>query len=863
MAKILVVDDEQLNQELLVQLLDSNQYETFGASDGAEALALARSEHPDLIISDVLMPTMDGYEFIRQLRADPIISQTRVIFISGYYLGREARAVAEANGVNRIIYRPCKKNEILRTVEAALQNDGVNDQSPRHYSNDGDHVELNLAIENLSDEVDELRGLNHKLTALIELSQQLASEYDPLNLLKKYSNLAREILGAKWNAVGLLDEDTGSLEQIYTVGLSSAAADQINAQSLVEGVFAGPIKDGRSCRLRILNKNVEAAGLPPGFPAVSSCLSLPIIFRQRLYGSFCLGDKLGAVEFSETDERLAVTLVGQMGAALENAKLFRESQRRAVDLEEKAQLTARVEQQSLRLDTIIANVPGVVWETWKVPNEAMQQVNFVSDFTESLLGYSVEKWLSTPDFWLSIVHPEDRERAGRLSAEHFATGESYSQEFRWIASDGHIVWVETQASMICGDDGRSIGMRGVNLDISERKEAEEALRVSESELRQSHKLEAIGQLAGGIAHDFNNLLTVITGYSDLALRRTGNDDVLRSSLCEIQKAGDRACSLTNQLLAFSRKQVLQPKVVNLNAIVTNVDKLLRRLIGEDIDLFIALEPKLGQAKADPNQIEQIIMNLAVNARDAMPEGGKFTIETTNVRLDEKYTRNHVEIFPGQYVMLTVSDNGCGMSPEVQTRIFEPFFTTKGLGKGTGLGLSIVYGIVRQSGGNIWAYSEEGKGTTFKIYFPCVDEPDIAHSANASSRDLPQGLEMILLAEDEDQVRRMTRGMLEMNGYRVLDATNGQEALSIFEQYTGQIDLVLTDAVMPKMSGRELVETLKGLNPKIKVLFMSGYTNDAIVRHGLLDQSIAFLEKPFTPDSLMRKLRDVLDAPCEF
>jgi PAS domain S-box-containing protein len=389
-------------------------------------------------------------------------------------------------------------------------------------------------------------------------------------------------------------------------------------------------------------------------------------------------------------------------------------------------------------------------------------------------------------------------------------------------------------------------------DVTERRSLEE-------QLRQSQKLEAVGQLAGGVAHDFNNLLTVITGYSDLSLRRLDKDNPLRSNLEEIRKAGERAASLTRQLLAFSRKQVLQPKVLQLNAIVADVDKMLRRLIGEDIDSLTVLEPSLGQVKADPGQIEQVILNLAVNARDAMPKGGKLTIETANVYLDNQYVRRHTAILPGHYVMLAVSDTGCGIDAETQVRMFEPFFTTKEQGKGTGLGLSTVYGIVKQSGGNIWVYSEVGKGTTFKIYLPRIDGVTEMNEARDTPAELPQGRETVLLTEDEEQVRQMIRKILEMNGYHVLEASGGDEALAIYKQHEGQIDLIMTDVVMPQMSGRELAQSLEVLHPGIKVLYMSGYTDDAIVRHGLLDQEIAFLQKPFTPDALMRKVREVLDA----
>ncbi|HEX8845297.1 MAG TPA: PAS domain S-box protein [Pyrinomonadaceae bacterium] len=399
-------------------------------------------------------------------------------------------------------------------------------------------------------------------------------------------------------------------------------------------------------------------------------------------------------------------------------------------------------------------------------------------------------------------------------------------------------------------------LAGVLFDNYRRLQREAAL---EEQLRQSQKIEAIGQLAGGVAHDFNNLLTAITGYSDLVMRRLPPEGVLRRHVAEIRKAGDRAASLTRQLLAFSRKQVLRPKVLDLNAVVTDMDKMLRRLIGEDIDLLTVTDRALGNVKADPGQIEQVILNLAVNARDAMPKGGKLTIETANIYLGGKYAGEHVAVRPGRYVMLAISDNGCGMDEAIQERIFEPFFTTKELGKGTGLGLSTVYGIVKQSGGNIWVYSEVGKGTTFKVYLPRFDEASEAAWERDAELEWPQGSETVLLVEDEEMVREMTRQILEMHGYRVLEANNGKEAIRLCHEHEGRIDLVMTDVVMPQMGGRELIERLAPLLPEAKVLYMSGYTDDAIVHHGVLDESMYFLQKPFSPDVLINKVREALDA----
>jgi signal transduction histidine kinase len=394
----------------------------------------------------------------------------------------------------------------------------------------------------------------------------------------------------------------------------------------------------------------------------------------------------------------------------------------------------------------------------------------------------------------------------------------------------------------------------------EREDALEALHNTEKQLVQSQKLEAVGRLAGGISHDFNNLLTVILGYTDISKRSLQEGDPLLRNLDEISKASERASSLTRQLLAFSRKQVMQPKVFDVNTVISDLKKMLRRMIGEDVELRVSLEPELGNIKADPVQLEQVIMNLVVNARDAMPKGGKLSIETSNVYLDESYAHEHVSVVPGEYVMLAISDTGCGMDEETRQQIFEPFFTTKEPGKGTGLGLSMVYGIVRQSGGNIWVYSEEGTGTTFKIYFPRVTAEAQEYKRTNGFAEVPKGCETILLVEDAALVRTLARQVLETAGYRVLEAESGEAALRICESINGtRIDLLLTDVVMPGMSGNDMSKILLAKQPDMPVLYMSGYTDDAIVQHGVLEPGINFLQKPFSPGALAVKVREVLDA----
>jgi PAS domain S-box-containing protein len=438
-------------------------------------------------------------------------------------------------------------------------------------------------------------------------------------------------------------------------------------------------------------------------------------------------------------------------------------------------------------------------------------------------------------------------------ADQLRTQESFEGlTAEWTRKDGSITAVRLSGRAI-RDERKNVTFEIFTEDVTER-------RALEQQLRQAQKMEAIGRLAGGIAHDFNNLLMVISGYSEFLLDRLGPDQALRGPAKEISSAAERATSLTRQLLAFSRKQMLTPKVIDLNAVVTENLKMLTRLIGEDIDLVMIPGVELGPVKADPGQIEQVILNLAVNARDAMPQGGRLTIETSNVTLDESYARLHAPVQPGDYTMLVITDTGIGMDTETQSRIFEPFFTTKGT-KGTGLGLSTVYGIVKQSGGYIWVYSEPGKGTSFKVYMPHVTAEEVAaveKPAAPAVVPLETARETILVVEDEVNLRRLTRQFLENQGYTVLEAADGAEAVQICVAHQGIIHLLLTDVIMPGMNGRELAHRVSEIRPNMKVLYMSGYTENAIGHNGTLDAGITLLQKPFTLHALKAKVREVID-----
>ncbi|HEX6070625.1 MAG TPA: ATP-binding protein [Longimicrobiaceae bacterium] len=450
-----------------------------------------------------------------------------------------------------------------------------------------------------------------------------------------------------------------------------------------------------------------------------------------------------------------------------------------------------------------------------------------------------------------LLEPAAAERVAFHDAVVLTEGQTLRQETVGTHRDGATRWLETVTMPARDRHGAIVGLVGVARDVTERKQLE-------ARLFQSQKMEAVGRLAGGIAHDFNNVLTAIRGHAEFLLMDLPADTEARQDAEGIGQAVDRAAGLTRQLLAFSRKQLLQPRVIELNEVVTEMERMLRRLIGEDIELLNHPGPDLGRVRADPGQIEQVILNLAVNARDAMPDGGTLLIETQNVELDSAYGRGHPQVAPGSYVLLAISDTGCGMDEATQAQIFEPFFTTKEVGRGTGLGLATAYGIVQQSGGTIWVYSEVGKGTSFKIYLPRVDAPQEAKTV-VPARPAEGGAETLLLVEDDPAVRALAMRLLERAGYTVIEASDGAEALRIAAAHAGVIDLLLTDAVMPRLGGRELAERLLDRRPGMAVLCMSGYTDDAVLRHGIINEGAAFLEKPFTPEGLLRKVRAVLDG----
>ena len=508
------------------------------------------------------------------------------------------------------------------------------------------------------------------------------------------------------------------------------------------------------------------------------------------------------------------------------------------------QLADRVEVAEIKYQTLMQHANDAIF----IVDQAGPVLE-VNHQAEVMLGRSSAAIVGRP--YTDFASPTSYDDAVAHFQRLLTMGAVDAHEIHLRHSDGRQVCADLSASLV-PVKGEPVVL-AIARDVTERNRLER-------QFQQAQKMEAVGQLAGGVAHDFNNLLTAILGYSDLLLETLLEDDRRRQDVEEIRKAGQSAASLTRQLLAFSRKQILEPVVLDLNALVGHLDRMVRRLIGEDIQVVTRLDRELGQVRADPGQIEQIIVNLAVNARDAMPEGGTLTIETANAELGEHYARTHPGTVPGQCVMLGVSDTGHGMDEETQSHLFEPFFTTKEKDKGTGLGLATVYGIVKQSNGSIWVYSEPGHGTTVKVYLPRVEgvaEPLVTARSSVQS---PTGTETVLLVEDHAGLRALARKVLERYGYTVLEAPNGDEAIRICERHQGAVDLLLTDVVMPGMTGRALADRLAPVRTAMKVLYTSGYTDRSIVDRGVLIAGTAFLQKPYTPEVMAHKVRDVLDAP---
>lgn len=791
LGRLLIVDDEPELLKALCDVATAQGYEAIGRPSGPEALTVLQETDVDVLLSDLMMPAMDGLALLRAARqVDPNLM---VILMTGQ--GTVPTAV-EAMKVGAFDYllKPFKMTALLPTLERAL-------------------ALRRLRRENLQ--------LQETL-AIYELCQAVTLTLDPATVLNKVADAAVQQTQADELSI-LLPPSDG--QQLYVAVLRGEraelhAGDRVPldrgivgwvAQHKVALFLEGPVHDERFAPYQPRSD-------------IGAAISQPMLAGNRLVGVLNV-NVLRRSRHCTLGQLKALAILASLGAAaLEAARLHERARDEALLL-------------NLAADAIVACDPQNRIAYWN--RGAEQMYGWTSP---EALGQDLAKLL----FPASLPLLAELER---LLPER---GEWHG-ELKHVTKTGKPIMVASRWTLVRDASGRVKSKLIIGTDVTEQKRLE-------AQLFHAQKLESIGTLTGGVAHDFNNLLTVINGYSDILLNTAHPAERVQEFLRGIRRAGDRAAALTHQLLAFSRKQVLEPKVLDLNAIVLEMDKMLRRLIGEDIDLTTSLAPALGPVKVDPVQIEQVVVNLIVNGRDAMPQGGKLTIETQNVVLESACVQANVDVPPGSYVMVSVTDTGCGMDEATQLRIFEPFFTTKALGKGTGLGLATVYGVVKQSGGHIQVYSELNHGTTFRIYLPRLAETTgRARKVDAAAIAIPTGTETVLLAEDEADVRQlMARGLTGL-GYTVLEAGNGVDALAVGRQHAAPIHLLITDVIMPKLSGRQLADRVTALRSGIKVLYISGYADDAIIRHGTLEAGMAFLNKPFSMGLLARKIREVLDG----
>ena len=952
MATILVVDDLAANRDLLVTLLRYHGHRMLEAANGRDALALARGERPDLVITDVLMPVMDGYELVRQLRLDPATSGIPVVFYTARYGEREARDLALSSGVAHVLTKPVSPEDVLEVINSVLSGGSP----PRTTAAPAltpafDHEHLRLLTDKLSQTDEDLRTANARLRALINIGLELAAERNGERLLQSVCVSARELFAASYVTLGILDSADKTLRRLVASGVEPGA--WAISGTPVPGALSAAVAERRTVRGNNPWGDPGALQFPPGHPEVHAYLIAPIASPAHVYGWICLVGNEGRT-FSEEDEHMVTALSGQVGRIYENGHFYdlaraeRDRAQRyldtaevillALDLEGRitlinrkgCDLLGRREPELMgcnwidtclpsrarddlraRLDCLIAGDLSIVespiltqsgeerlieWRNTLLRDAAGNTTGTLSSGTditehkraelalkaaEERMRFALEsadvgiwdmdyatgalEWSpmieaqyglqpgafgGTFDHFISRVHPDDRAAMLETLEAASKSGADFSVENRAVWADGSVRWLRGAGRILLDAQGTPVRGIGISLDVTER-------RILEQQFGQAQKMEAIGRLAGGIAHDFNNLLTAILGYCELLLvgRDTASGDY--GDIAEIKKAGERAAGLTRQLLAFSRKQIIEPTVLDLNALVNGMKPMLERLIGEDVTIVLNLHTGLARIVADHGQVEQVIMNLAVNARDAMPRGGTLAIETANVELDEHYAKTHLTAEPGAYVALIVTDTGTGMSPEILKRLFEPFFTTKELGKGTGLGLASVHGVVTRSGGTIGVYSEVGRGTSFKVYFPRSEATEPAVESTLQAPVRLGGTETVLVVEDADGLRDLAKRLLERQGYTVLLASSADQALQMFEA-NASIDVLLTDVVMPGASGPELTQRLLERRRSLKVVFMSGYTEDTITQHGVLKPGITFIQKPFTADVLGRKIREALD-----
>jgi two-component system cell cycle sensor histidine kinase/response regulator CckA len=684
--------------------------------------------------------------------------------------------------------------------------------------------------------------LNRVYGVLSDINQTIVREPDLATILSSACRTAVEKAGYRMAWIGLVDQATGAL-----VRRADAGADDATA-AIIDWLIRVDPPGGCAFTRRALEtgqpgvcddiagdpaaEGWREAALARGYRTM---MSLALTLGTRVVGTFNI--YAGEPGFFDAEER---RLLAELATDISFAVGIHEREAERLRAEEQRQVAED------RFRQLAETIQQVFW----MCDVTLTEIYYVSPAYETIWGRSCASLYASPRTWMDAIHPDDQERVEQAWFLRARRGD-YDEVYRIVRPDGTVRWIRDRGFPIRDERGEVRRMLGTAADITDQRQLEE-------QLRQAQKMESVGRLAGGVAHDFNNLLTVINGMADLAIAGLDEDSAIRRDLQQIRLAGDRAAALTGRLLAISRRQILKPEVLNLTTVVEDLETMIHRVAGEDVSVVLALSRDLASVKADPGQIEQVLLNLVVNARDAMPDGGTLTIETRGVSLDADDAAERPGMRPGPHAMVAVSDTGVGMDEVTRQRIFEPFFTTKALGKGTGLGLSMVYGIVKQSGGVIEVASEPGHGATFRIYLPAVAERP-APRASTAAPAVARGHETVLVVEDEPALRELTTRVLTGAGYKVLEAGTGAEALALLERHPEDVDLLFTDVVMPGMTGRELAVRLASLRPAMRVLYTSGYTEDAILRYGVLDDASRFLTKPYTPAELRRRIREALDS----
>jgi PAS domain S-box-containing protein len=837
-ARLLVVDDNADLREYMSRILRAAGHDVRLAADGEAALDAARADPPDLVLSDVMMPRLDGFGLLRELRADPLLRDTPVLMLSAR-AGEEALVDGIEHGADDYLTKPFSSRELLARVSG------------------------NLQLARLRRETElKLREESRTLEILNRVGSTVAAELDLKRAVQIVTDAATELTGAAFGSFfyNVLDDSGGSY-MLYT--LSGVPQDAFERFPMPRNtaVFGPTFKGEGVVRVDDITQdpryghNAPYRGMPEGHLKVRSYLAAPVQSRNgEVVGGLFFGHPEPGV-FTARAERIVAGIAAQAAIAIDNARLYEAAQR---EIAERAKAQSALHDLNETLERRVIETVADRDRLWELSEDLLVVADIegrlqrVSPSWSSALGHNMH-WLMSRSY-VDLVHPDDVAIVSAHLAELRRTGLPVRYENRFKRIDGTWRWVAWTLAL----DPATSRIHGVGRDVTADKETAEALRHAEEALRMAQKMEAIGKLTGGVAHDFNNLLQVIGGNLQLLAKDVAGAEKPEQRVRNALAGVARGASLASQLLAFGRRQPLAPKVVNLGRFVRGLDDMLRRALGDGVEIETIVSGGLWNTLVDPFQVENALLNLAINARDAMNGHGKLTIEAGNAALDHAYTRRNVDVTPGQYVMLAVTDTGSGMSPTVRERVFEPFFTTKPEGQGTGLGLSMVYGFVKQSGGHVKIYSEEGHGTTIRIYLPRVREEEDLET-NVDAGPAKGGTETVLIVEDDEEVRTTVVEMLSDLGYRVLKAKDAQSALAIVESGV-PIDMLFTDVVMPgPLRSTELARKARERLPTIAVLFTSGYTDNAIVHAGRLDEGIELLSKPYTHEALARKFRYVLQS----